>query len=374
MTSTPSSKTRTRGPTGRRHGASSQAPIAGAAQTEQEFVSFFEHSPDLMCVAGSDSRFKRLNPAWTSALGWTPQELLACEFLDFVHPDDIRATRAEVAKLATGVATIMFENRYRHRDGSYRWFQWNARPLAGQPLIYAVARDVTRQKWLEREIIEIADREKEILGRELHDGLCQTLAGISALSTTLARMLAARSDLTSSKAAAEITKLLNEAIDEARNMARGTGLIGLAQLGLVAAFQTLMLNIDHQFGVSCTFECDRSFPRLHLEVERHLFRLVQEAVHNGITHGRAKRIEISLRRQGGQGLLSVRDDGIGISDEARRQFGRGLHTMACRSRLIAGTLEVRRQSQRGGTEVTCRFALAAGAGDRGSANHVSADA
>jgi signal transduction histidine kinase len=157
-------------------------------------------------------------------------------------------------------------------------------------------------------------------------------------------------------------------------MARGTGLIGLARLGLVEAFESLALSIEHQFHVSCTFECDRPFPGLRPEVERHLFRIVQEAVNNGIAHGRAKRIEISLRRQGGQGLLSVRDDGIGISDDARRQFGDGLHTMAYRARLIAGTLEVRRQSQRGGTVVTCSFALAPSGGDRARANHVSAQA
>ncbi len=372
MPSTPSTKKHTLGLTGRRRGVSSQAPVAGAAQIEQESVSFFQHSPDLLCVAGFDGCFKRLNSAWTSELGWTPQELLAGEFFDFVHPDDIRVTRAELAKLAAGAETIMFENRYRHQDGSYRWLQWNARPVAGQPLVYAVARDVTRQKWLEREIVEIADRERENLGRELHDGLCQTLAGISALSATLARTLAARSDLTSSGVATDIAKLLNEAIDEARNLARGP--IGLTQLGLVAALESLALNIEHQFRVSCTFECERSFPGLRPEVERHLFRLVQQAVQNGITHGRAEHIEISLRREDGQGLLSVRDDGIGISDDTRGQFGAGLHTMRQRSRLIAGMLEVRRQSQHGGTVVTCSFALAAGVGDRASPHHVSAAA
>jgi signal transduction histidine kinase len=98
---------------------------------------------------------------------------------------------------------------------------------------------------------------------------------------------------------------------------------------------------------------------------------VQEAIHNGITHGRAKCIEVSLRRQGGRALLSVRDDGIGISDVASRQYGGGLHTMACRARLIGGTLAVRRRGQRGGTVVTCGFALAAKPSDRTSPSHVS---
>jgi PAS domain S-box-containing protein len=347
-------------------------PVAGVAQTEREFVSFFEHSPDLLCVAGLDCRFRRLSATWTSVLGWTAQELLDCSFLDFVHPEDTRATRAEVARLAAGAPTVMFENRYRHRDGSYRWLQWNARPAAGLPLVYAVARDVTRQNWLEREIIEIADREKESLGRELHDGLCQTLAGISALSTTLARTLAARSQSAASEAAAEIAALLNEAIDEARHMAHGTGLVGLAQLGLTAALESLALAVEHQFRVSCTLLSDHACEGLQPEVQRHLFRLVQEAIHNGITHGRAGRIEIILRRQAGRALLCVRDDGIGISADPGTPYGGGLHTMDCRARLVGGTLAVRRRGPRGGTVVTCTFALPAAPGQLANPHHAAA--
>ena len=102
-------------------------------------------------------------------------------FLDFVHPDDRTLTLAEVDRLGEGEVTVLFENRYRHRDGSYRWLQWNARGLRGNQHIYGTARDITRLKRLEREILDIADREKERLGRDLHDGLCQTLAGIAAL-------------------------------------------------------------------------------------------------------------------------------------------------------------------------------------------------
>ena len=104
----------------------------------------------------------------------------------------------------------------------------------------ATARDITDRKQFEREILEIVDREKERLGRELHDGLCQTLAGISALSSTLSRQLARSGDPASTSdgqtaaadAAAEITRLLNKAIGEARDMARGLGADGLSEDGL----------------------------------------------------------------------------------------------------------------------------------------------
>ena len=100
---------------------------------------------------------------------------------------------------------MLFENRLRHRDGSYRWLRWNVRPVPGRERIYAIARDITQQILLESEIVAIADREKERMGRELHNGLCQNLAGIAALSATLSRRLAAHAD-----PAAEIAKLLND--------------------------------------------------------------------------------------------------------------------------------------------------------------------
>jgi signal transduction histidine kinase len=273
-----------------------------------------------------------------------------------VHPDDRAATQAEVGKLAEGAETILFENRYRHQDGSYRWLQWTARPVPGRQLVYASARDVTRQKQLEREILDITDREQERLGRELHDGLCQTLAGIAALSAALSRRLGAELAVASA-AAAEITALLNEAIGEARDLARGFGPVGLRATGLAGALEGLALTVQHRFRVACTLEGEEPFPRLGHEVEAHLFRIAQEAVHNAVTHARTDRIEISLSANG-EGRLRVRDEGVGLPDAALRGDGSGLHTMAYRARLIGGSLEVGRRTP-AGTTITCVFPLPA---------------
>jgi len=101
-------------------------------------------SSDLLCVASLDGYFLSLNPAWTTRLGWSDAELKARPFLDFVHPDDVAATVAAAGGLARGEAQLTFENRYRHRDGSYRWLSWNAVPRDG--LVYSSVRDVTEVK------------------------------------------------------------------------------------------------------------------------------------------------------------------------------------------------------------------------------------
>ncbi len=112
----------------------------------REFERFFEVSVDMLCIAGTDAFFKRVNPAFEKTLGWTAEELLSCQFLEFVHPDDVESTVAEVQKLSEGIRTISFENRYRCRDGSYKHLLWAAHPEPTKELIYAVARDVTERK------------------------------------------------------------------------------------------------------------------------------------------------------------------------------------------------------------------------------------
>lgn len=334
-----------------------EALSARTRRAEGELTLFFDQSLDLLCIAGFDGYFKRLNPAWTTRLGWTQQQLTRRPFLDFVHADDRQATAAEVGRLAAGATTVLFENRYRHRAGSYRWLQWNARPVPGRRRIYATARDVTRLKRLEHEVLEIVDRERERLGRELHDGLCQTLAGIAALSSTLSRRLAASSQSGASAEAAEIARLLNETIGQTRDLARGLGPVDLRAARLDEALEALALNVRQLFRVSCIVGCDRAFPRLARKVEAHLFRVAQEAVNNAVAHGRADRIEIGLRSKGRTGLLSVRDNGVGVPEETPGSDGIGLRTMAYRARLIGGSLDVRRRA-RHGTAVTCSFSLA----------------
>ena len=128
-------------------GSGAPAPSAVAtASAEEQLEHFFEVSLDLICMAGFDGYFKRLNPAWERTLGFTAQELLAEPYLHFVHPDDRDATIAAAARAVRGKHVISFENRYRAKDGPYRWLLWNATPVAEQQLIYATAHDITNRK------------------------------------------------------------------------------------------------------------------------------------------------------------------------------------------------------------------------------------
>ena len=115
-------------------------------RAEAELATLFETSLDMLCIAGVDGTFKRLNPAWEKTLGWTTAELMSRPYVEFVHPDDRPATSAEAGSLAGGASTVFFENRYLCRDGSFRWLSWKSTPLPEEGLVYAVARDVTEQR------------------------------------------------------------------------------------------------------------------------------------------------------------------------------------------------------------------------------------
>jgi PAS domain S-box-containing protein len=114
----------------------------GRSRTQEQFERFFTMSQDLLCIAGFDGYFKRVNEAWSRVLGYTAPELLAEPYMNLVHLDDRDTAQVEMARLATGDAVTM-ENRWRCRDGSYKWLFWNAIAKPEEHIIYAVARDDT---------------------------------------------------------------------------------------------------------------------------------------------------------------------------------------------------------------------------------------
>jgi PAS domain S-box-containing protein len=120
---------------------------ATGRRSAEQLDHFFDASTDLLCVAGTDGYFKRLNPAWERTFGYTVRELCARPYLEFIHPDDAARTTSEAAdQLARGQVTVAFDSRFRCRDGSYRWLSWNSTSVPGSGMIYAVARDTTEQR------------------------------------------------------------------------------------------------------------------------------------------------------------------------------------------------------------------------------------
>jgi PAS domain S-box-containing protein len=107
---------------------------------------FFAVSEDMLCMLDFNGFFKRINPAWERTLGYTRKELMSRPFIEFVHPDDRERTLRQNADVRAGGKALSFENRYVHKDGSYRWFHWNAASDSNHKTIYSMARDITAAK------------------------------------------------------------------------------------------------------------------------------------------------------------------------------------------------------------------------------------
>lgn len=229
--------------------------------------------------------------------------------------------------------------------------------LAERRLFTGFVRDITERKRLEREILEISERERRRIGHDLHDGLCQHLAGMEMMSQVLEQKLSPRSR-DAARRAGEIAQNVREAISQTRSLARGLSPVTLESEGLRSALQELALSTEKIFGVVCRLDCDPSVAVPDQAMATHLFRLAQEAVANAIKHGRAKRIALQLTRDQGRLILKVDDDGRGFPAKIARSKGMGLRIMQSRAGMMNGALAIERKPG-GGASVICSVPLEA---------------
>jgi PAS domain S-box-containing protein len=130
--------------------------ITERKQLERDRERFLAVASELQLILGSNGYFQWVSPMFELMLGWTTEEMTSRQWTQFVHPDDIVPSVAEETSLFDGNELFVFENRYRHKDGSYRWFSWNAQPDSEKQVIYAVAVDITERKAAEQKIQEQA--------------------------------------------------------------------------------------------------------------------------------------------------------------------------------------------------------------------------
>jgi len=171
---------------GERHFTGIIRDITDRKRVERERERFFAVSGDLLVIAGFDGYFKWVSPTWERSLGWTSEELLSQPSLQLVHPDDHEKTIAEAENLSQGKETISFENRYRHKDGSYRWISWRARPYLEEQQVYAAAMDITERRSLEDQLQHSQKLESigQLAGGVAHDfnNLLTVISGYTELS------------------------------------------------------------------------------------------------------------------------------------------------------------------------------------------------
>ena len=219
--------------------------------------------------------------------------------------------------------------------------------------VLGIVRDITRRKRLENEIIEISGREQRRIGQDLHDSLCQHLAGIGFMGKVLEKKIAEKQPLLPTDVN-EIVELIDQAITMTRGFARGLNPVRLEADGLVFALSELSVNVEKLFGIVCRFEYTDMILIHDNAMATHLYRIVQEALNNAIKHGRADTVVIMLRQEGATCILTVQDNGLGIGNMANQGKGIGLNIMQYRASMIGASLDVK-NAEFAGTILTCSF-------------------
>jgi PAS domain S-box-containing protein len=210
---------------------------------------------------------------------------------------------------------------------------------------------------LERQILEISDREQARIGQDIHDGLCQQLIGMAFNLNSLEQTLGS-ADRPEAASSRKICLLLDEAITEARRVCRGLYPVRLKTEGLLPALEELAHTVSERFNLDCESEFGSRRLLCDITTATHLYRIAQEAVNNAVKHSGAAHIRLRLGASEGGLELQVQDDGKGIKASPGRAGGMGLHIMDYRARSIGGSLEI--QDVGNGTSVSCRVPQRAG--------------
>jgi two-component system sensor kinase FixL len=297
-----------------------------------------------------------INPAVEQLTGFTFAEIRERKFVNWIHPQDQSRMLALWEELFQGKGYSDVEFRLLTKSGQTKWCSSTWGPLfdeSGQQVgVQGRERDITERKQLEKQVLDVSTDERRRIGHELHDGLGQYLAGIALKTKALEEMLASEQSKHAENAR-ELVGLVSNAISQARNLARGLDPIEVETIGLAAALQNLCADTKKVFNVECEFVSSSQMTNVNSQTGLALYRIVQQAIHNACTHGRAMAIHVELALNNGDMVLVIRDDGRGFDAASKSFTGMGLRVMRYRARSVGGDLTV--SSKRGeGAEVRCQ--------------------
>lgn len=203
--------------------------------------------------------------------------------------------------------------------------------------------EIEERKKVESEILEVTQEEQRRFGSQLHDGLCQELTAILMFSKSLAQKMETSKtlELTELK---KISDMLLDAVDQARNTARGLYPGELEGNSLMHSLEELTSLTSN---ISCSFYCPEPIFINNNNVATHLYRITQEAISNAVEHGKSKNIDVSFTQEGENITLCIKDDGMGMLNDLNKSKGIGLKIMKYRAHMMSASFEIKPNSPRG---------------------------
>ncbi|HEX7896754.1 MAG TPA: PAS domain S-box protein [Planctomycetota bacterium] len=306
-------------------------------------------------VLDARGRIVLFNRACETLSGYRADEIRGRFLWDVLVPEaEAPAWKAAFDPIRPERVRARQELSWRTKEGQIRRVAWWDTVLSdadGVPTyVVSTGVDLTELRTLETRAAEIAEKERERVGQDLHDGLGQDLTGVALSCGLLKSKLAAVSPALAAEAGA-IETLARKAIGKARSLTRGVYPAGLVAGALPDYLKDMAKFVEETFGVRVELTWDDGLSLRDEASARNLYWIVQEAVTNAVKHGRSRRIRIEGKRESKRAWVTVRDDGKGLGPAVKAD-GMGLRVMKSRARAIGGELRVADQPG-GGVLVEC---------------------
>jgi PAS domain S-box-containing protein len=311
-------------------------------QKNEELDGYFTNTLDLICIADTDGHFRRLNKEWESALGYSPAELEGKRLFDFVHPDDMEVSLNAMSELRAGKKVLQFTNRYRHRDGSYRWIEW--RLFSARNLIYASARDFTERKKMS-DLVETSLAEKETLLREIHHRVKNNLQIISSIINLQIRKI---DDLRTIEVLRDCqARVLSMALVH-EHLYKGKD---FSSIDLKNYIHSLEMQVSQSYGTANEIvRFDQSIPDIYVDINTAipLGLIINELITNSLKYAFKGRKDGKLTISATEGpkalTLIVADNGVGMPEgiTLENQMSLGLRLVKTLTGQLHGTVVIER--------------------------------
>lgn len=320
------------------------------------YRTLFENSGTATIVIEQDTTISMINNDFSNFTGYPREEILGNTWTAYVAEDDVDRLILyhNVRRDDPTAAPRNYEFKIRHKDGRLLNIFMTIAMIPGTTQSIASMVDISAIKQLEKEVLDISERERQKIGYELHDDLGQHLIGVDVMTKVLHDKLLPLSG-ENARYAGEINQLVKGAIEKTRRLARGLCPVHLTSLGLEASLTELAASTSGIFNMTCDLRCPRHIPISDNSLATHLYYIAKESIHNAIEHGKSSKIVMELLNNNGTISLSILDNGVGIKDTTK-VGGIGLRIMQYRARMIGATLRIESE-QSGGTLVTCTFNL-----------------
>ncbi|MES2881727.1 MAG: PAS domain S-box protein, partial [Bacteroidota bacterium] len=268
---------------------------------------FFEMTPDLVCIADKAGYFKKVNPSVIEKLGYTEEELFSKPIASFIHPDDKALTASTRAELLNGKALINFQNRYLTKSGNFIWLQWTSIYFAEKEVVFAIAKEVTEKKLIEKEVEEKykkfksltthfkqhLEKDKKYIAVELHEDLAQ-LASVAKMEIGWVNDNTPNLPQASKTRLEHALAVSNLLINTMRKISFSISPNMLYDVGLHETLEWMCNEFSSINGINCVFENNYDEELLTHETKLDFFRISQEALRNVVAHAQASHVKISI--------------------------------------------------------------------------------